>query len=116
MNTLDSRALDTLRQVVRWLVVGDFQAVENRSEGVRLTSEMMRRAIEEYGRTLVMPPEEAFLDIDAIDVLTSDLPTWSIRFDLWTKEERHSDLSLECTIIVHKDGSIAIEIDNIHVP
>lgn len=115
MDTLDNRAVAMLRQVVTWLVVGDFQAIVDRSKGIRLTAEMMRRAIEEYGRTLVLPPEEAFSDIDAIRVSIADQPTWSIRFDLWTKEDERSDLCLECTIIVFSDSSIGLEIDNIHV-
>lgn len=115
MNTLDNRVVNLLRQLVGWFVLGDFQAIADRSKGVRLTPDMMRRAIKEYGRTLVMPPEEAFSNIDAIRVSMTDQPTWSIRFDLWTKEEGRSDLSLECTIIVCSDGFIDLEIDNLHV-
>ena len=62
-----------------------------------------------------MPPEKAFSDIDAISVPNADKPTWSVRFDLWTKEEGRSDLSVECTVSERGDGELELEVDNIHV-
>ncbi|WEX87116.1 hypothetical protein PZN02_003472 [Sinorhizobium garamanticum] len=114
LSTLDYRVVALLRQVVAWLVARDFVAVEARSRGVRLSAEQMRQAIEEYGRTPVMPPDDAFLDIDAIALTNSDARVWSVRFDLWTHEEGRSDLSLECTIVID-NGTLDIEVDNIHV-
>lgn len=115
MGTLDSRVVELMRQVIAWLVGGNFLAIEVRSNGVRLSAQMIRQAIEEYGRTPVMPPESAFSAIDAIQVANTDRPTWSIRFDVWTKEEGRSDLSLECTIVEGNDGILELEVDNIHV-
>ncbi|MBP1881931.1 DUF7668 domain-containing protein [Sinorhizobium mexicanum] len=113
MSTSDRRVVALLRQVVAWLVARDFVAVEARSRGVQLSAELMRQAVEEYGRTLVMPPDEAFLDIDAIAAANSDGRIWSIRFDLWTQEEGRSDLSLECNVVID-NGTLDIEVDNIH--
>ncbi|WP_158499783.1 DUF7668 domain-containing protein [Sinorhizobium fredii] len=115
MSTLDRRIVALLRQVIAWLVDRDFVAVEARSRGVRLSADLIRQAVDEYGRTLVTPPDEAFWDIDAIPVANSDERVWSVRFDLWTQEEGRSDLSLECTVIIDRD-SLHLEIDNIHVP
>ncbi|WP_420066861.1 DUF7668 domain-containing protein [Sinorhizobium americanum] len=103
-----------MKQVVTWLVDRDFVAAEARSRGVRLSADLMRRAVEEYGRTLVLPPDEAFLDIDAIAVANSEGRIWSIRFDLWTQEEGRSDLSLECTAVIDR-STLQLEIENIHV-
>ncbi|WP_132075334.1 hypothetical protein [Sinorhizobium americanum] len=114
MSTLDRRVVTLIKQVVTWLVDRDFVAAEARSRGVRLSADLMRRAVEEYGRTLVLPPDEAFLDIDAIAVANSEGRIWSIRFDLWTQEEGRSDLSLECTAVIDR-STLQLEIENIHV-
>ncbi|WP_257167426.1 hypothetical protein [Bradyrhizobium sp. SRS-191] len=116
MTTLDSRVIELVEQVMAWLVSGNFPAVEVRSRGLRLSAEMMRQAIEDYGRTLVMPPSEAFASMDVIRVADAGRRAWSIRFDLWTKEEGRSDLSLECTIVDRCDGhALDLTVDDIHV-
>jgi hypothetical protein len=115
MANFPSRATELLKQIVVWLVTGDFQSVETRTKGVRLSADLVRQAILDYGRTLVMPSDSAFSDVDAIRVSGAKRPTWSVRFDLWTSEEGKSDLSLECTITEGDDGRQEIQIDNIHV-
>lgn len=114
MLTLENRIVVLLKQVITWLVSGDYLAVEACSRGVRLSADMMRQAIEEYGRSLIVPPDAVFSDIDIIRVTNADVPTFSIRLDLWTIEEGRSDLTLECTVI-DKAGVFEIEIDDIHV-
>jgi hypothetical protein len=115
MSTVDSRVVALLQHVIDWLVGGNFVAIELRSGGVRLSADFMRQAIEEYGRTLIMPPDEVFSSLDAIPVTNADKPTGSVRFDLWTKEEGRSDLSLECTVVDRGDDALDLEVDNIHV-
>jgi hypothetical protein len=116
MNNVDNRVIALMKQMITWFVNGDFADVEVRSRGVRLSAELMRQAIEEYGRTLIMPPNEAFSSVDVIQVANADRLTWSVSFDLWTKEEGRSDLSVECTIVDREDGAMLdLEIDNIHV-
>jgi hypothetical protein len=115
MSDVDIRLIALLKQLVAWLVNGDFAAAEARCEGVRLSADAMKKAIEEYGRRLVMPPEESFANPDAVRVTNADRPTWSVRVDLWTKEEGRSDLSVECTICERDDQSLDLEIDDIHV-
>ncbi|NPV19950.1 DUF7668 domain-containing protein [Bradyrhizobium aeschynomenes] len=116
MTTLDSRVIELVEQVMAWLVSGNFAAIERRSRGVRLSADMMRQAIADYGRTLITPPSEAFATMDVIRVADADRPAWSIRFDLWTKEEGRSDLSLECRIVDRCDGhALDLAVDDIHV-
>jgi hypothetical protein len=115
MDTLPVHVAERFRQVIAWFVSGDFQSIESRSRGVRLSADEMQRAIADYGRTLIMPPDSAFSHVNAIRVSVTSQPTWSVRFDFWTKEEGRSDLSLECTIIDRGSESLNIEIDNIHV-
>jgi hypothetical protein len=104
-----------VKQIVTWLVNGDFSAVETRSHGVRLSAEELSIAVGEYGRKLILPPETEFSKLDVIKVEHASCPTWSVRFDLWTKEEGRSDLTLECTMIDRSDEELDVEIDNLHV-
>ena len=115
MGAFDNRGVALIKQLVAWLVGGNYFEIETRSRGVRLSADLMRQSIEEYGRTLIMPPDKVFSNIDAIRVPNADRPTWSVRFDLWTKEEGRSDLSVECTIFDRGDGELELELDNIHV-
>jgi hypothetical protein len=85
------------------------------SGGVLLSADQMRQTIQEYGQTLITPPNEAFSNVDAIRVTNVYNPTWSVRLDLWTKEERRSDLSVECTIVDLGEDELDLEVDNIHV-
>jgi hypothetical protein len=112
---VDSRVVALLKRVLVRLVGGNFVAIELRSRGVRLSADLMRQAVEEYRRTLIMPPDEVFSSLDVIPVTNADKPTWSVRFNLWTKEEGRSDLSLECTVADRGDDALNFEVDNIHV-
>lgn len=114
MLALETRIVVLLKQVVTWLVNGDYRAIQARSAGVRLSADMMRQAIDAYGRSLIVPPEIAFSNFDIVRVTNADEPTFSIGFDLWTVEEGRSDLTLECTII-ETEEMLQIEIDGIHV-
>lgn len=115
MRSLENRIVPLLKQVVTWLVKGDYFAIEVRSRSIRLSADMMRQTIEEYGRSLIVPPDSVFSNLDAIRVANADMPTLSIRLDLWTIEEGRSDLTLECTVIDKGGEVFEIEIDGIHV-
>jgi hypothetical protein len=115
MTSVNQTVTDLLKQVITWLVDGDYASVEARTRGVRLSRDLIQEAIHEYGRKLIPPPQAAFENLDAIRVTNALHPTWSIRFDLWTQEEGRSDLSIECTVIDRQDGTLVFELDNIHV-
>lgn len=89
-------------------------APQDTAGGVRLSAESIRIAIKDYGGALVVPPDSAFAELDAIRIRDSDPPRWSIRFDLWTEQEGRSDLTLEMTV-EHGPQGPKIELDNIHV-
>jgi hypothetical protein len=82
----------------------------------RLTADDIRKAIERYGRTIVMPSaEQMTTDITVSKVATAKRPTLAATFPLWTLEEGRSDLSVEITIIETWPGLHDLEIDNIRV-
>lgn len=114
MTTLNANVVALIKQVIAWMVAGAFDAVERRANGVRLSAAELGAAVNDYGRTLTMPPDTAFADLDAIAVSSAPCPTWSIRVDLWTKEEGRSDLTMECTVIEGGDD-LELEIDDLHV-
>lgn len=111
---IDTRIRDVTRRIVQLLVSGDYVEIEHETRGVRLSADQIRKAVEEYGRHLRMPPEEAFDSLDVIEVAESDPKVWSVRCDLWTHAEGRSDLSLELTLIDDR-GVLRVELDNLHV-
>jgi hypothetical protein len=115
MATTDHRVMATVVQLLRWLISGDYGAIDKASKGVRLSADLLRQAVVDYGRTLVMPPALALEQLDVIEVGGSNPRAWSVRVDLWTAEEGRSDLSLECTLIDGTEDLLGVEIDNLHV-
>jgi hypothetical protein len=104
----------SVRQVVDHLVAGRYSDLEVLTKGRRLSAKDMARTINDYGRTLALPPKEAFEIIDIVRVLGTEVPQWSITMPLWTCEEGRSDLSLELTLTA-QSGGYEIELDDIHV-
>lgn len=116
MQVLPPVANTLLKQIVEWLVAGDFKAVAAETNSTRLSAEQIERAIRTYGRTLTSPPPSSYENLNIVRVTAVSKPTWSVRFDLWTLEEGRSDLSLECTMSIRPKGDCAaIQIDGIHV-
>jgi hypothetical protein len=112
---IDPRLPRTARQVVRWLVNGDYERIASYTHGVRLSADLIERAVGQYGRKLTMPPEAMFEELDVIEVKGAAPRAWSVRCDLWTEEEGRSDLSLEMTFIDQEGEALAVELDNLHV-
>jgi hypothetical protein len=96
------------------LVAQKYEELELLSHGIRLDSESMARAVREYGRKLIIPPDGSFDHLDIIRVENSNPPKWSVDVDCWTSEEGHSDLTLSLTLIETADG-IVVEVDDLHV-
>ena len=96
------------------LVEGEYDKIEKLTGGIRLSADDIDLAIKQYGRNLIIPPRESYDAIDAILVLDTTPPQWSVRFTLWTREEGSSDLTLELTLI-QADKGCRIELDDIHV-
>lgn len=100
--------------LLRLLAEGQYDEIEKVTNGVRLPAEQIRSAVEQYGRTLVQPPSEAYELMDVVEVKSAEPPRWSITMPLWTKEEGRSDLSLEVTVI-KEPSKFVLELDDIHV-
>lgn len=112
----DSRALvRAIDEVAQLLARGDFDAVEAVTKGRRLSAQDLRAAVESYGRKLVVPSSGHFEPSSVVEVAGSDPRRWSVDVELWTAEEGRSDLTLELTLSETANGSLDIEIDDLHV-
>ena len=104
-----------VRQVISMLVRGDYEALERLTNGVRLTAAEMAEGVRDYGGSLILPPDDAFDNLDVVKVEGAQPREWSVNVDLWTAEEGRSDLTLELTLRESGKEIFDVEIDNIHV-
>jgi hypothetical protein len=104
----------SVRELIELLVSQKYEEIERITRGIRLDAESIDRAITEYGRTLVIPPDTVFENLDVVAVNNSQPAQWSIWMNLWTVEEGKSDLSVQMTLIQQR-GGYSIELDGIHV-
>jgi hypothetical protein len=103
-----------LRSVVERLARGEYQALVAESSASRMTVAELGDAVNDYRRTLVIPPEAAYQTLNTVQVRGTSSPTWSVRFPMWTREEGKSDLTLELTVVVNEGGA-RFELDDLHV-
>jgi hypothetical protein len=100
---------------VNLLVKGEYQALENITDGRLLSAELLKRAVEDYPGNLVHPPGSAFDDLDVVEAPDVEPPTFHVVFDLWTEEEGRSDLSLEIVLVEDRPGLLDTQISGLHV-
>jgi len=106
----------TVLNIVKHLINSEYELIEQLTNGIRLRAVDIKEAIDSYGRTLIMPPDIEYDNlIDIIEISNSIPKKWSVKFDLWTKEEGKSDLSLEMTLIESNNELMNVEFDDIHV-
>ena len=111
----DERIRRTVEELSRLLASADYREIETLTSGTRLSSEEIAGVIAEYGRTVIIPPTEAYDYLDTIEVAGAATRTWSVTMPLWTAEEGRSDLSMELTLLELFDGTLRVELDNLHV-
>ena len=111
---MNERLKRPIRQVIEHLVAGEYGELATLTMGHRLTAQEMARALRDYGRTLAVPPDDAFDLMDVVEVRDAQPRQWSVTMPLWTREEGRSDLSIVVTLIADA-GHFRIELDDIHV-
>lgn len=106
-----------MRQAIATLVQAlagtEFDVLEADGRSGRLTAEELRRAVADYGRTIVPLPAEAW---DLVDVYPVEGHAGECALDvpLWTAEEGRSDLTL--SLRARESGSLVeIEVEDLHV-
>ncbi len=73
-----------VRTVVNRLVDGDYDAVVAGCAVSRLSADDLRQVVCNYGRKFIVPPHNAYHDLDIIAVKGSEPSRWSVRAPLWT--------------------------------
>lgn len=104
-----------VRQVIHLLVTHRYYELEALTGGVHLSGAEIQTGVEDYGRRLADPPQEAYGLLHAVRVLVAEHETWFVRMPLWTEEEGRSDLEVEMTVIF-QEGEVKIELNGILVP
>lgn len=105
-----------LQRITGPLVRGDYAEVERRAAASRVPADDLARVIREYGRTLVMPPNDTYDWCDVVQVARPGPPTWSVWCPLWTREDGRSDVTLQATVAESAANFADIEIDDLRVP
>jgi hypothetical protein len=103
-----------VRSIIALLADRQYDAVASMTGSRRLTSAELRAAVEEYGRTIVIPLGGLPPGIDEIQD-GEDPQVLYLVVDMWTAEEGRSDLSLELTLTANRLGLVDVEIDNLHM-
>ena len=103
-----------VNRILSWLAEGDFAKLVELTKGIRMSRDDIETAIRDYGKTLCVPPEDAFGLMDVVEIRDASIPQFSVRMPLWTQEEGRSDLTLELTIRILNENT-EVELDDIHV-
>lgn len=104
----------SIETVLRLLARCEYETLEAVTRGKRLAATEIRHAIEEYGRTIVMPPDIFPSDLEFYGEPDENRSVLAV-MSLWTEEEGRSDLSIELTLIPVSTDLWNVEIDNIRV-
>jgi len=110
-----------IKTTITLLVDGEYETLASLTSGKMLSADLMRKAIDDYGRTLVMPPDEVLRDLFQDDRFHGEVEGASPRrywYDvpLWTVEEGRSDLELRLGVIEIAPGLYDVELEVIYVP
>lgn len=111
----DQLIKEKAKHVIQMLVNAEYGEVVKYTNGKRLSKEEIEYAINDYGFTIITPPDSAYDGLDVIEVDNPIQREWSIRTPLWTKEEGRSDLSIELSMIEENEEGLRVELDNIIV-
>lgn len=80
----------------------------------KLSADEIKSIVDDFAEEIITPDDDIFNTIDFIKIENSNQESYSVDFDLWTKESGLSDLTLQLTV-TKCVGSVEIELDNIHV-
>ena len=89
--------------------------IETVSPRSRIAQADYERTLEDYGRTLVVPPAEAYAGIEPTLTDPPEEGVWMVDAPFWTVEEGCSDLSIEVTVARGRHG-VDVMIDDVRVP
>jgi hypothetical protein len=110
----NEKLIQPVHQVLSLLVAGKYAELEALTKADRLNASEIAKTINDYGRKLVLPSDDAFQMMNVIEVRNAKPAQWSIIMPLWTREEGRSDLSIELMLTENRND-FAVQLNNIHV-
>jgi hypothetical protein len=105
---------ELISKIIALLAAVRYEDIFNLTGGVRMSIHEIQTAINDYGRTIVLPPDSAYSLLDIVAVKNVPFDQYSVRMPLWTKEEGRSDLTLEVTCKFFEERE-EVELDDIRV-
>lgn len=91
-----------LRSIMGLLAAKDYEGLFAKYPKSLGAADGLREAVDEYGRTIVLPPFEAGYSrvINSFPVHgAGEIPTWKVDAPVWTAEEGRSDLTLKLEVV-----------------
>lgn len=95
-----------LKKILTLFTTGDYETLFALDKAQGISPQSLKEAIEDYGGTLTMPPDEELENFDLFEEDDEYLPSdYFIDFDFWVDNKR-SDLTLKATIFNNGDFEI----------
>jgi hypothetical protein len=107
-------AIETaVRIVVDLLVRGRYDVIDHVCPRSAVTGQELKRAVADYGRTLVAPGHEWWATVDVMPF--DEGGGFHIAAALWTEEEGRSDLTLELRLIEIAAAAYEVQVLDLRV-
>jgi hypothetical protein len=113
MDQLNEQSKEAIRTAVELLVAKRYQELEQLTGGQRLTAEMMKTVISQYGRKLRVP--DNYEQVSVVPIRETEPKSWSVWVPLYTVEEGRSDLTLLLRLSQNESGDAILQLDDIRV-
>lgn len=111
-----NRAAHTATKTVLGLLIdGSYDVIEAMTRSRRLSGADIGRAVEAYGQTLVMAPDDDLWEVDFVVVQSACPVVLAVSVDLWTEESGRCDLTLELRLTDLYEGAYDVEVMDLHV-
>lgn len=110
---MKSKIKNTVKKIVELLADKKYDELKAITKS-DLSPAEIKAIIEEFGERIIVPSDDKFDGIDIVEIEIAETESYSVDFDLWTKESGLSDLTLQLTVI-NGNGNIRAILDSIHV-
>jgi hypothetical protein len=101
-----------VRTVVSLLAERKYGELEVMTRSRLYTAHDIADAVSRYAETIVIPPDQAFEDLDIVRTADAE-PTFDVDFRLWTVESGRSSISLSLLVTEFPDGDMDVILANI---
>lgn len=104
-----------VKEILELIEAGKFEEIKRLDRGNRLSAADLQNAIEGYGATMIAYMDHDRSELNIIEVVPAEVPTWFVDVPLYGQEEGRTDLTLSLVVFEEEDGGLGVEIDDCHV-